>query len=265
VARPRDGAGTTSTLRLHPGIGRFCLCRLGSGRRRGHGTFGVGLWQYAAIAAELHGRRCGGSRPNCCSERWKGSVLPAAVRVGTSEKCACPPPLVSGSGPSSARLDIARTIARGSKTSSCCMNSRILRRADDWTNLIQKIVRAIFFFHPRCGGSRAISQWNAKWLATTLCWHKLPTRAGTQLAWSHCWKRAWRIGLTEKGPADQRWSMAQAAVHRASEAALRLARILDSNRPSATRVWKPALGNGCRFSSVLCLAAFPHAPQFVAF
>ena len=58
--------------------------------------------------------------------------------------------------------------------------------------------------------------------------------------------------------------MAQAAVHRAHEASLRLAQILDTNRPAATRVWKPALGMVGVFSMV-CLIALPHTPQFVAF
>jgi hypothetical protein len=58
--------------------------------------------------------------------------------------------------------------------------------------------------------------------------------------------------------------MAQAAVHRAREASLRLAQILDKNRPAATRVWKPALAMVGAFS-IVCLALLPHAPQFVAF
>jgi hypothetical protein len=57
--------------------------------------------------------------------------------------------------------------------------------------------------------------------------------------------------------------MAQAAVHRAREASLRLAQILDKNRPVATGVWKPALGMIGAFS-MLCLALLAHAPQLVA-
>ena len=53
--------------------------------------------------------------------------------------------------------------------------------------------------------------------------------------------------------------MAQAAVHRAQEASLRLAQILDTNRPAATRIWKPALGMLASFS-VVCLALLPQAP-----
>src|SRR5271154_6037385 len=58
--------------------------------------------------------------------------------------------------------------------------------------------------------------------------------------------------------------MVQAAVNRAREASLRLARILDHNRPKATRIWKPALGMVAAFSMV-CLVSQLNAPQLVAF
>jgi hypothetical protein len=70
--------------------------------------------------------------------------------------------------------------------------------------------------------------------------------------------------LSDGHQADKRWSMAQAAVNRAREAALRLARILDTNRPVAARISKPALAMVGVFS-VICLAVLPYAPQFVAF
>ena len=111
-----------------------------------------------------------------------------------------------------------------------------LRRADDWTNLIQKIVRAIFFFHPAVW-------WIESHLAVEremACDDAVLAQTSNPRGYATCLvsllEKSLAHRLTEKGPADQRWSMAQAAVHRASEAALRLARILDSNRPSATRV-----------------------------
>jgi hypothetical protein len=58
--------------------------------------------------------------------------------------------------------------------------------------------------------------------------------------------------------------MAQAAVHRAREASLRLAQILNKNRPVATKVWTPAVGIVSIFS-VMCLAVLPNSPQLVAF
>jgi len=134
-----------------------------------------------------------------------------------------------------------------------------LRRWDDWTNLIQKIVRALFFFHPAVW-------WIEKRLSVEremACDDAVLAETANPLGYASC-----LVSLLEKSLAHrlagQRRSMAQAAVDRAREASLRLARILDANRPVVTRVWKPALGMVGAFSMV-CLAVLPHAPQFVAF
>jgi beta-lactamase regulating signal transducer with metallopeptidase domain len=138
-----------------------------------------------------------------------------------------------------------------------------LRRGDDWTNLIQKIVRALFFFHP--------AVW---WIENRLsveremaCDDAVLAETSNPHGYATC-----LVSLLEKSLAHRlsqpveakRWSMAQAAVRRAREASLRLAQILDSNRPVATQVWKPALGMVSAFS-IACLLALPLAPQFVAF
>jgi beta-lactamase regulating signal transducer with metallopeptidase domain len=138
-----------------------------------------------------------------------------------------------------------------------------LRRWDDWTNLIQKIVRAVFFFHPavwwienRLSVEREMACDDAV-LAETANPHGYATCLVSLLEKSLVHRLAHSL-------ADRRRSMAQAAVGRAREASLRLARILDTNRPVATRVWKPALGMVAAFSMV-CLAVLPRDPQFVAF
>jgi Zn-dependent protease with chaperone function len=139
-----------------------------------------------------------------------------------------------------------------------------LRRGDDWTNLVQKTVRALFFFHP--------AVW---WIENRLsveremaCDDAVLAETANPQGYAAC-----LVSLLEKSvahrhsserPAHKRWSMAQAAVNRAREAALRLAQILDSSRPEATRVWRPALGLVAAFSLV-CLLALPHTPEFVAF
>jgi beta-lactamase regulating signal transducer with metallopeptidase domain len=134
-----------------------------------------------------------------------------------------------------------------------------LRRWDDWTNLIQKIVRAVFFFHPAVW-------WIEKRISVEremACDDAVLAETANPHGYATC-----LVSLLEKSLAhrlaQRRWSMAQAAVHRAREASLRLAQILDKNRPAATRVWKPALAMVGAFS-VACLMALPHAPQFVAF
>jgi beta-lactamase regulating signal transducer with metallopeptidase domain len=134
-----------------------------------------------------------------------------------------------------------------------------LRRLDDWTNLFQKIVRAVFFYHP--------AVW---WIDNRLsveremaCDDAVLAETANPHGYANC-----LVSLLEKNLArrleQQRWSMVQAAVHRAREVSLRLAQILDDNRPKATRVWKPALGMVAAFS-VVCLVSEPNAPQLVAF
>jgi len=138
-----------------------------------------------------------------------------------------------------------------------------LRRWDDWTNFIQKIVRALFFFHPAVW-------WIEKHISVEremACDDAVLAETANPHGYATC-----LVSLLEKSLAhrlahsltDKRWSMAQAAVHRAREAALRLAQILDKNRPAATRVWKPALAMVGAFS-VVCIMVLLHAPQFVAF
>jgi len=130
-----------------------------------------------------------------------------------------------------------------------------LRRWDAWTNLLQKMVRAIFLFHP--------AVW---WIEDRLsleremaCDDHVLAETANPRGYAQC-----LIALLEKSAARRGWVMAQALVHRAREASLRLAQILDVRRPETERVWKPALGLVAAFSLV-CLMAAPRAPQFVAF
>jgi beta-lactamase regulating signal transducer with metallopeptidase domain len=129
-----------------------------------------------------------------------------------------------------------------------------LKRRDDWTNLLQKMVRAIFFFHP--------AVW---WIDARLsleremaCDDTVLAITGNPRAYASC-----LIELLEKSCARQGWTMAQAAVHRAQELSLRIAKILDAKRPVTTRVWKPALGLAGVFS-LACFALSYCAPQLVA-
>jgi beta-lactamase regulating signal transducer with metallopeptidase domain len=130
-----------------------------------------------------------------------------------------------------------------------------LRRWDDWTNLLQKLVRAVFLFHPAI--------W---WIDSRLaleremaCDDAVLAETANPRGYAKC-----LIGLLEKSFSRRAWTMAQAAVHRAREASLRVAQILDAHRPNARHVWKPALGIVGAFSLV-CLVLVPRVPEFVAF
>jgi hypothetical protein len=130
-----------------------------------------------------------------------------------------------------------------------------LRRCDDWTNLMQKIVRALFFFHP--------AVW---WIDERLsieremaCDDAVLAETGNPHGYATC-----LVSLLEKSMSRRGWAMAQAAVHRAREASLRLAQILDKNRPTATRMWTPAVSIVGIFS-VLCFVGSAHSPRLIAF
>src|SRR5271163_4441389 len=130
-----------------------------------------------------------------------------------------------------------------------------LRRWDDWTNLLQKVVRAVFLFHPAVwwiDGRLALEREMA-------CDDAVLAETANPHGYAKC-----LIGLLEKSFARRGWTMAQAAVHRAREASLRVAQILDTRRPHARHVWKPALGIVGAFSLV-CLVLVPRVPEFVAF
>jgi beta-lactamase regulating signal transducer with metallopeptidase domain len=130
-----------------------------------------------------------------------------------------------------------------------------VRRWDAWTNLLQKIVRAVFLFHP--------AVW---WIERRLsleremaCDDQVLAETANPHGYAKC-----LIALLEKSVVRCGWAMAHAVVHRAREASLRLAQILDVSRPDTKNVWKPALGLVGAFS-LLCLMVVPRAPQFVAF
>lgn len=130
-----------------------------------------------------------------------------------------------------------------------------LRRRDDWTNLFQKFVRAIFFFHP--------AVW---WIDARLSLEREMACDDAVLAATgnpHAYAGS-LIGLLERGCARRGWTMAQAAVARAREASVRIARILAAKTSPSTRVGRGALaiaGGLCVAASGLLLVA----PQMVEF
>lgn len=130
-----------------------------------------------------------------------------------------------------------------------------LRRFDDWTNLLQKLVRTIFFFHP--------AVW---WIERKLsleremaCDEAVLAETENPQAYAEC-----LVSLAEKSFVRRGLALAQALIGRARDTSLRLARILDGRRGGSRRRFTPALA----IASVIAVAwltALPAAPRLIAF
>lgn len=130
-----------------------------------------------------------------------------------------------------------------------------LRRWDDWTNFVQKIVGALLFFHPAVW-------WIDRRLALEremACDDLVLAQTASPRMYAEC-----LVSLAEKSFLRRGVALAQAAVNRLRHVSLRVAQILDEKRPGATRVWRPAplLLTGI---SLACLMTFSAAPQLVSF
>jgi beta-lactamase regulating signal transducer with metallopeptidase domain len=130
-----------------------------------------------------------------------------------------------------------------------------LRRRDDWTNLIQEILRALFFFHPALwwiGRGLSIEREMA-------CDDFVLATTSSPRAYAQC-----LVSVAEKSFLRRGLALAQAVAGRMHETTRRVLRILDADRPVATKVSKPALSIVAAFA-VVCLVSLPHVPRLVAF
>jgi beta-lactamase regulating signal transducer with metallopeptidase domain len=130
-----------------------------------------------------------------------------------------------------------------------------LRRRDDWTNLTQKMIKAILFFHP--------SVW---WLEERLsleremaCDEEVLAQSFNPRLYAQCLAR-----LAEKSLVRRKMAMAQAIVSRMRQLSLRVAQILDADRPRSTRLWKPAVSL-VMVAAGLCGFSAWSAPSLVSF
>jgi beta-lactamase regulating signal transducer with metallopeptidase domain len=129
------------------------------------------------------------------------------------------------------------------------------RRWDDWTNLAQKVVKAIFFFHP--------AVW---WIESRLTLEREMACDDMVLAQTAS-PRAYAsslISFAEKLQNSRALTLAQALVSRMGDMSLRVAQILDGKRSNHTAPWKPILGLGAGMLAVV-FAAAPHVPRAVSF
>ncbi|HEX7287326.1 MAG TPA: M56 family metallopeptidase [Candidatus Angelobacter sp.] len=107
-----------------------------------------------------------------------------------------------------------------------------LRRRDDWTNLLQKVIKTLLFFHP--------AVW---WMERRVsldremaCDDAVLARTGSPRGYAELLAR-----MAEKSFMRRQIELAQAVVGRLRQLSTRVARILDPQRPASNRVWKPAV------------------------
>ncbi|HUJ94957.1 MAG TPA: M56 family metallopeptidase [Terriglobales bacterium] len=129
-----------------------------------------------------------------------------------------------------------------------------LRRLDDWTNLLQKVLRAVLFFHP--------AVW---WIESKLaleremaCDEMVLARTGNARGYAQC-----LVSLAEKSFLHKGLALAQAAVSRMRHMTVRVSQILTGRNTQKARAWKPVIGMAGMFAVVVLVS--PHAPRLVTF
>jgi beta-lactamase regulating signal transducer with metallopeptidase domain len=107
-----------------------------------------------------------------------------------------------------------------------------LERWDDWSNLVQKLIKSMLFFHP--------AVW---WIERKLsldremaCDDAVLVHAPNPRRYAECLAR-----VAEKRFMRRQIALAQAAVDRVKPLSSRVARILSSDSNRSTRLWKPAV------------------------
>jgi hypothetical protein len=130
-----------------------------------------------------------------------------------------------------------------------------LQRWDDWTNLIQKTLRAMLFFHPA-----------AWWIERELslqrenaCDDFVLSETEDPKSYARCLAL-----LAEKSFVRRGMALAQAAVTRFRQTSLRVSRILQITSPGTTRLGKPAVSLVAAFSFA-CLVGQSYAPKLLVF
>ena len=131
-----------------------------------------------------------------------------------------------------------------------------LQRWDDWTNLAQKILKALLFFHPA-------AWWIEKQMSLEremACDDAVVAETANPRAYAECLTH-----LAEKSFVRRSLALAQAALGRIRQTTLRVAQILNADRPSApTYSWKPAVLLVAGFA-IACATGISRAPRLVGF
>jgi beta-lactamase regulating signal transducer with metallopeptidase domain len=128
-----------------------------------------------------------------------------------------------------------------------------LERWDDWSNLAQKLIKAVLFFHP--------AVW---WIERKLtldremaCDDAVLAQCDSPRIYAECLAR-----VAEKRFVRRQMALAQAAVDRMKQLSRRVARILSSDGTESTRLWKPAVPMVVGLAAICAVSAL-RTPELV--
>ncbi|HUK47035.1 MAG TPA: M56 family metallopeptidase [Terriglobales bacterium] len=135
-----------------------------------------------------------------------------------------------------------------------------LRRRDDWTNLAQKFVKALLFFHP--------AVW---WIDSRLALER-ETACDDMVIEQTLNARMYAASLisvaekvvAEKMRMGRALALAQNALGRMREVSERVAQILDAKRARTTHGWRPAAAM-IGTVAVIAVVGMPYAPEVISF
>jgi bla regulator protein blaR1 len=130
-----------------------------------------------------------------------------------------------------------------------------LRRRDQWSNLAQKLAKAVFFFHP--------AMW---WIESRLTLEREMACDDLVLEQSPSVREyaSFLISFAEKLQQARGLALAQSLMSRMHQTSARVTRILDARRVKKNALWTPVLSAGVALV-VLAFGAAPNIPQLVAF
>jgi BlaR1 peptidase M56 len=131
-----------------------------------------------------------------------------------------------------------------------------LRRWDDWTNLAQQVVKAVFVFHPAVW-------WIEKKLAferESACDEAVLAETSSPRAYAECLAH-----LAERSFVQRSAALAQAVLGRVSQVSLRVAQILDGNRSGENAASCKLAISLVAGLAVMCAIGVSRAPRLIAF
>jgi len=130
-----------------------------------------------------------------------------------------------------------------------------VKRWDDWSNLLQKILQAALFFHPAVWFiEKRISLEREMACDEMVLQHTENPRAYAESL----------LSVAEKSFGKRGLSLAQAAVSRMRQTSARIAQILDTKRKGTRNTWKP-VSLMLTASALMTFILLPNMPQLVAF